>query len=194
MATATFPEIFTEARTYPRFRAEPVSDELLRAVWDASRFGPTAMNSGPLRVAFVRSPDAKERLVACAAAGNVDKIKSAPVTAILAFDTDFHEKLPKLYPHAGAAIERFRAQTAEERSGVAKSNAWLGAAYFIVAARGYGLDCGPMGGFDATKVDAAFFAGKTLRSFLLVNLGYGDPASLHPRNERLSFDEACELV
>lgn len=194
MALATFPEIFTEGRTYPRFRAEPVSDELLRAVWDASRFGPTAMNSGPLRVAFVRSPDAKERLVVCAASGNVDKIKSAPVTAILAYDTDFHEKLPKLYPHAGAALERFRAQTAEERSGVAKTNAWLGAAYFIVAARGYGLDCGPMGGFDAAKVDAVFFAGKTLRSFLLVNLGYGDPASLHPRNERLSFDEACELL
>lgn len=194
MALATFPEIFTEGRTYPRFRAEPVSDELLRAVWDASRFGPTAMNSGPLRVAFVRSPDAKERLVACAASGNVDKIKSAPVTAILAYDTDFHEKLPKLYPHAGAALERFRAQTAEERSGVAKTNAWLGAAYFIVASRGYGLDCGPMGGFDAAKVDAAFFEGKTLRSFLLVNLGYGDPASLHPRNERLSFDEACELL
>ena len=189
----SFPAIFAEGRTHSAFRDEPISDTLLRTVWDIARMGPTAMNMGSLRVLFVRSKEGKERLRPTLSAGNVDKTMSAPVTAIFAFDVDFHEHLPKLFPHAAGARERFAAQTEEERAPGARMNATLGAGYFILAARAQGLDCGPMGGFDAKKVDAEFFAGTSWRALFLCNLGYGVPEKLHPRAPRLDFDEACKV-
>lgn len=186
--------LFTEARTHSFYRDEPVPDALLRRIWDVARMGPTAMNMGSLRVAFVRTEEARQKLLPAVAAGNVDKVKGAKVTAIFAYDLDFHEKLPKLFAHSPGARERFADQSEEARAVPARTNALLGAAYFMMAARAHGLDCGPMGGFDAKKVDEDFFAGTKLRSLFLCNLGYGDASKLFPRQPRLEFEEACTLL
>lgn len=189
---ATLDLLFREARTHAAWSDQPVADATLRQLYDLTKMAPTAFNSQPLRVVFVASAEGKARLKPALAAGNVDKTMAAPVTAILAHDVDFPAFLPRLAPHMDAGAWQARPEAA--RAAVAGQNGWLQAGYFILAARSLGLDCGPMGGFDAEMVDAAFFAGSGWRSHLLCNLGQGDPSRLRPRAARLTFDEACRVV
>ena len=184
--------ILTEARTHNVWLPEPVSDALLVEIYDLMKWGPTSANSSPARIVFVKSPAAKEKLLPCMAPGNVDKTKAAPVTAIIAQDMEFYEKLPKLFPSADA-----RAWFAGNKpliESTAFRNSSLQGAYFIIAARSLGLDCGPMSGFDNAKVDEAFFKGTTWKSNFVCNLGYGDSSKLRPRAPRLDFGEACKIV
>jgi 3-hydroxypropanoate dehydrogenase len=185
--------LFREARTHNGWLDRPVDDELLRKVYDVARMGPTSANMCPMRVLFLRSPAAKEKLRPCLDAGNVDKTMRAPVTAIIGMDVHFYEQLPKLFPHANAKawFENLPENVLEI---IALRNSSLQGAYFMLAARAHGLDCGPMSGFDNQKVDAAFFADTTVKSNFLCNLGHGDPAKLYPRSPRLSFEEACAVV
>jgi 3-hydroxypropanoate dehydrogenase len=186
--------LLLDARTHHGWDGRPVEDATLVALYEAVRMGPTANNSSPLRVAFVRSPEAKELLLPAVAAGNQAKTQAAPVTAVLAADTGFHAAMGKLVPHDPEAGARVGRLDEARRERMANLNATLQAGYFILAARGLGLDCGPMGGFDAAAVDAAFLAGTAWRSFLLVNLGHGDLGALRPRAPRLDFGEACQLL
>lgn len=190
---ATLRMILTGARTPTRWTDRPVSEDLLRRVWDLARMGPTSMNAQPLRIVFVTTEAGKDRLEPCVVRGNRAKIRAAPVTAILAHDLGFAETLPRLFPHAPKAADMFRADPALAEA-TAFRNATLQGAYLIVAARALGLDAGPMSGFDNAAVDAAFFAGTALRSNFLCCLGYGDPGALFRRLPRLSFDEACRIV
>jgi 3-hydroxypropanoate dehydrogenase len=184
--------IFRTARTHRAWTARPVTDETLRAIYELMKWGPTSSNSGPARIAFVRSPEAKERLRPALDAGNVAQTMAAPATAIVAYDLEFYEKLPLLVPHRDARTgfvgkpELIR--TTAHQSGT------LQGAYLIIAARALGVDCGPMGGFDNARVDATFFPEGTVRSNFLCNLGYGDPAKLHARAPRLAFDDACRIL
>ena len=192
VAQTVLDQAFYEARTFNRFKDQPVSDNTLRELHDLLRWGPTSMNCQPARYVFVRSKEAKEKLKACLAPGNVEKTMQAPVTAIVAWDSAFYDRLPTLFPH-GDARSWFTSspQLAEE---TAFRNSSLQAAYLIFACRALGLDTGPMSGFDREKVDAAFFADNGWKSNLLVNIGYGDPGKLYGRLPRLSFDEACLLA
>jgi 3-hydroxypropanoate dehydrogenase len=153
---------------------------------------PTSANCSPARIVFVRSGEAKARLRATLAPGNVDKTMAAPVTAIVAHDLEFHEQLPRLFPHADA--RSWFAGNDELIRTTAFRNGTLQGAYLVLAARAVGLDCGPMSGFDAAALDAAFFPGTSWRSNFLCNLGYGDPTGLFPRSPRLAFEEACRLA
>jgi 3-hydroxypropanoate dehydrogenase len=186
--------LLLDARTHQGWTDAPVDDALLARLYTLARMGPTAMNCQPLRVVFVRSPEARARLKPALAAGNVDKTMAAPVTAILAYDTHFHDHMDLLAPHAPGASERLGSLPPEDHRTMAQRNAHLQAGYLIVTARGLGLDCGPMAGFDAERLDAAFFPDGLWRSFLLVNLGHGDPSRLRPRAPRLDFDTACRVV
>lgn len=185
--------LFIEARTHSAWLDRPVDDALLRRLYDLVRMGPTGGNPHPMRVVFVKSPAAKERLRPALAPGNVDKTMAAPVTAIIAFDTAFYEQLPKLFPGRPGMRDAVAGRPAEVRNRQGEQSATLAAGYLILAARALGLDCGPMGGFNAAAVDAAFFPDSRWRSLLLINLGYGDAGQLHPRNPRLEFDEACRI-
>jgi 3-hydroxypropanoate dehydrogenase len=192
LSDAGLDQIFRQARTLRGWRPEAVSDVLLEAIYDLAKMGPTTINSSPLRVAFLRSKEAKEKLRPALDAGNVDKTMAAPVTAIIAYDLEFYELFPKLAPKRdGRKIFAGKTELIDE---TAMRNGSLQGAYFIIAARALGLDCGPMSGFDRDRVDEAFFAGTTWRSNFLCNLGHGDPASLRPRAARLDFDEACRLL
>jgi len=184
--------LFAEAHTAYSFSAAPVPDTTLQQLYDTVRWAPTAMNSQPMRVAFVRSADARADLVPHLAPGNVDKVNSAPVTAILAYDEDWHEHLPALQPYA--QNPHLAWQERERRLPMAQFNATLQAGYFILAARAHGLGAGPMGGFDKAGVDATFFPGGRWRSILLVNLGHPDEESFRPRMPRLEFDEAVRML
>ncbi|RKG63339.1 malonic semialdehyde reductase [Corallococcus sp. CA054B] len=190
--TDALEQLFTEARTYPGWQDRPVTEETLRRIYELARMAPTAVNSQPVRLVFVRSREAKEKLKPALSPTNVDKTMQAPVTVIVAYDTAFHEQMPKLFP-ARDMKSVFAAQTPEAREQSAFMNGTLQAGYVILAARALGLDCGPMGGFDKAKVDEAFLQGTGWKSNLLINLGYGDPAKLFPRNPRLSFEDACRL-
>ena len=192
LTTLTTAQLFTEARTQNGYLDVPVADAQLRALYDLLKFGPTAANACPARFKFVRSAKAKAQLVACAAPANVAKIGQAPVTVIVGMDLAFYEQLPKLFPHADARAWFVGKDAAIQET--AMRNASLQGGYMILAARALGLDCGPMSGFDAAKVDAAFWAGTTVKTNFLCTLGTGDPAKLFPRSPRLSFDEACSLV
>ena len=183
--------IFHDARTHVAWTDRPVADETLRELYETLRWGPTAANCCPLRVAFVKSREAKERLRPALSPGNVDKTMAAPVTAIVAYDLAFPDTLPKLFPHTDARSwyagnEPYILETAAR-------NGSLQGGYLMLAARALGLDCGPMSGFNAEKVNQAFFAGSSWRANFLCNLGYGDAAKLHPRSPRLSFEEACRI-
>ncbi len=200
-------QLFREARTYSAWLDQPVSDETLRQLYDLLKWAPTSANTSPARLIFIRTPEAKQRLVPALAPGNVQKVMTAPATAIIAYDLLFYEKLPKLFPHSPAMRDQF-ARSPELVEVTARRNSSLQGAYLIMAARSLGLDCGPLSGFDNAKVDEEFFgAGKPcegcdqeffpeghVKSNFLCNLGYGDPAKLHPRGPRLSFDEACSLL
>jgi 3-hydroxypropanoate dehydrogenase len=186
-------QIFREARTHNVWLPQPVSPELLRQVFELSVLGPTSANTTPARYVFVTTPQAKERLRPALSAGNVDKTMSAPVTVIIAWDTEFHEMLPKLFPN-NKDMRSIFAGKPDLIEATAFRNSSLEGAYFILAARALGLDCGPMSGFDAAKVNAEFFPDGKWKTNFLCNLGYGDSTKLFPRNPRLSFDEACLVL
>jgi len=188
----TTEQLFTQARTQNGYRPTAVGDDQLRALYDLLKWGPTSANCSPARFQFVRSEEAKDKLMACAPPANAQKIKAAPVTAIIGMDLAFHDKLPFLFPHTDA-----RAWFAGNDAKIAETafrNSSLQGGYFIIAARALGLGCGPMSGFDATKLDAAFWAGTTVKTNFICTLGEGDPAKILPRSPRLSFEEACRLV
>jgi 3-hydroxypropanoate dehydrogenase len=185
-------QILTEARTHSFWLPEPVSDELLAEIYDLMKWGPTSANSSPARILFVKSKEAKARLLPCMAPGNVEKTEAAPVTAIIAQDMEFYEKLPKLFPYADA--RSWFAGNREFIESTAFRNSSLQGAYFIIAARSVGLDCGPMSGFDNAKVDATFFQNTAWKSNFICNLGYGDSSKLRPRSPRLEFNEACKIL
>ena len=184
--------IFNTARTYPGWLNTPVEDNLLKQVYELMKLGPTSMNCCPARIVFVKSKEAKERLKSCLAPFNVDKTMAAPVTAIVAYDLHFYEKMDVLWPHADA-VSIFKGNDSLI-SETALRNGSLQGAYLIIAARSLGLDCGPMSGFNAAKLDQEFFPEGTLKSNFLCNLGYGDPTSLYPRGARLEFDTVCEVL
>ena len=185
--------VYRKARTYSAWLDRPVEDALLEQVYDLARMGPTSANMCPMRIIFVKSREAKEKLKPALDAGNVDKTMKAPVTAIIGMDVHFYKKLPKLFPHADAK-SWFQGLPENVLEYIALRNSSLQGAYFMLAARALGLDCGPMSGFNNAKVDEAFFAGTTVKSNFLCNVGHGDPAKLYPRSPRLSFEEACKLV
>jgi len=184
--------LFREARTHSAWLPKPVPDELLKSAYDLFKFGPTSANGSPGRVVFVKSAEAKERLRPALAPGNVEKTMSAPVTAILAYDLEYYEKLPKLFPQVDAR-SWFVNMPKEKIEEHAFRNGSLEGAYLILAARALGLDCGPMSGFDQAKTDAAFFPDGKWKSNFLCNIGYGDDTKLFPRNPRLDFEEACRI-
>jgi 3-hydroxypropanoate dehydrogenase len=185
-------QLFLQARTYTAWQPRPVSDELLREVHALASIGPTASNCQPGRFVFVRSPEAKARLVSTLNPGNVPKVQAAPVTVIVAMDSEFYEFMPELWPHAPDARDNF-ANNATLAQSTAFRNSSLQGAYLIMAARAVGLDCGPMSGFNADKVNAEFFADGRWRANFICNLGYGDASALRPRQKRLPFDVACRL-
>jgi 3-hydroxypropanoate dehydrogenase len=185
--------IFREARTHNFWLDKPVDDALLAQIYDLAKMGPTSANMCPMRVVFVKSIVGKEKLRPSLMEANVDKTMAAPVTAIVGMDIRFYEKLPKLFPHADARAW-FKDLPENVLEYVALRNGSLQGAYFMLAARSLGLDCGPMSGFDNAKVDAAFFVGTTVKSNFLCNLGYGDATKLFPRSPRLGFEEACQIV
>jgi 3-hydroxypropanoate dehydrogenase len=185
--------IYRNARTHNVWLDKSVDDALLKQVYDLARMGPTSANMCPMRVVFVKSKEGKEKLKPALDPGNVDKTMRAPVTAIIGMDVHFYEKLPQLFPHADAkAWFKDLPETVLEY--IALRNSSLQGAYFMLAARALGLDCGPMSGFDNAKVDAAFFAGTTIKSNFLCSLGHGDATKLYPRSPRLSFEEACRTA
>lgn len=201
---AALDQLLREARTHNAFLDRPVSDEVLRQLYDLMKWGPTSANCLPARILFLRTPEAKERLRPALAPGNLEKTMKAPVTAIIGYDELFYEKLPRLFPHNPGMRDYF-ANSPELAQTTAFRNGTLQGGYFILAARSLGLDCGPMSGFDNAKVDEEFFpvpdGGATevmpesrIKSNFLCNLGYGDPAALFPRSPRLEFDEACRLL
>jgi 3-hydroxypropanoate dehydrogenase len=185
--------IFRAARTHSAWLDKPVDDELLRRVYDLAKMGPTSANMCPLRIVFVKSREAKEKLRPCLDAGNVDKTMKAPVTALLGMDVRFYEEMPKLFPHADAKAW-FKDLPENVLEYIALRNSSLQGAYFMLAARSLGLDCGPMSGFNNAKADAAFFAGTTVKSNFLCNLGHGDASKLYPRSPRLSVEEVCRIA
>lgn len=189
---AALDQIFREARTHNVWLPKPVPIELLRQAYELAALGPTSANTSPARFVFLTTHEAKNRLRPALSANNVEKTMLAPVTAIIAYDIEFHEKLPKLFPHADArAWFTGNAALIQE---TAFRNGSLEGAYFILAARALGLDCGPMSGFDQAKVNAEFFPDGKWKANFLCNLGYGDSSKLFPRNPRLSFEEAARVL
>ncbi len=187
-------QLFRNARTHNVWLDRPVGDELLHELYELLKFGPTTSNSCPARFVFVKSPEAKAKLGPALDQGNYAKTMAAPVTVIVAYDLDFFEKLPQLFPHNLAAKGWFDNKSDADLTTIGLRNGSLQGAYLILAARALGLDCGPMSGFDNALVDSEFFAGTRIRSNFLVNLGYGDLEKLFPRSPRLAFDEAARIL
>ena len=185
-------QLFTGARTRNAWSDRPVSEDLLRRLYDLTKFGPTAVNATPARFVFVTSPEAKARLIPLMSEGNQAKTLQAPVNVIIGQDIDFHETLPKLFPHAPGAKDWFADETGRREA--AFRNSSLQGGYFLLAARALGLDVGPMSGFDAEGVKAEFFAGTTVEPNFIVNLGYGTDENLFPRSPRLGFEEAAAIL
>jgi 3-hydroxypropanoate dehydrogenase len=185
-------QLFTEARTHNVFRDRPVSDELLQKAIELAKMGPTSANQSPMRVLFLRSPAAKERLRPALSPGNLDKTMAAPVVAITAYDEHFYEHLPYLFPHADA--KSWFASDAVKAARAAFQNGTLQVAYLIIALRAVGLDTGPMTGFDNAKVDAEFFPEGHVKSNVLINIGYGDHEKLFARSPRFSFDQMAKII
>ena len=185
-------QLFTEARTHNGWLPEPVSDDLLKKVYDLAKFGPTSANCCPLRIVFIKTEAGKARLKPILMDGNIEKTMAAPVTALMAMDMKFYDHLPMLFPAADAR-SWFAGNDAAILDG-AQRNSTLQAAYFIIAARAYGLDCGPMSGFDKAKADEVFFKGTSFKSNFLCNLGHGDPAKLFPRSPRFKFEDVCLII
>lgn len=184
--------LFTAARTHNGWLDKEVSDDLLELALDYAKWGPTSANCSPMRILFVRTPEAKKRLAPAMSPGNHEKTMAAPATAIIAYDLDFPELLPLLYPAADARSWFVGNEALIEET--AFRNGTLQAGYFILALRAVGLDAGPMSGFDKAKVDAEFFAGTRMRSNFLINIGYGDRAKLYPRGPRLAFEDMAKII
>ncbi|OYQ35188.1 malonic semialdehyde reductase [Niveispirillum lacus] len=191
LSDAALDQLFRQARTYNGFTDRPVGGETLRQIHDLLRWGPTSANCCPLRIVFLTTPEAKERLRPALSAGNLAKTMSAPVTAILAYDTQFADHLPRLFPHVDARPWFSHPDVAFE---TAFRNSTLQAGYFLLAARAVGLDCGPMSGFDQGKVNAEFFADGRFKVNFICNLGYGDPVSLFERSPRFDFEDVCQIL
>ncbi len=188
----TLDTLFLNARTANGFLDKPVPPALLQRAYELAALAPTSMNTQPTRYVFLQSADARQRLVPALMPGNLEKTASAPVTVIVATDTQFYEFMPKVW-HREGARENFESNPAMA-SATAIRNGTLGGAYFILAARAVGLDCGPMSGFDLAKVDAEFFPDGRWKTNFLINLGYGNDSLLLQRNARLSFEEACRML
>jgi 3-hydroxypropanoate dehydrogenase len=207
LADEALDQLFLEARTHNAWLDKPVTDDMLRRLYDVMKWCPTSANGSPARFVFLRSREAKERLRPTLAPGNVEKTMTAPVTVIIAYDLLFYEKLSKLFPHKPAMRAMF-AKNPQLVEVTAKRNSSLQGAYLMIAARALGIDCGPMSGFDNAKLDEEFFgAGREckgceqeffpaghVKSNFLCNLGYGDASKLFPRAPRLEFNEACTLL
>lgn len=190
---ASLDQIFRDARTQNAWTDAPVSETLLRAVYDLMRLGPTSANCSPARIVFVTSDAGKQRLAPHLSAGNRDKTLKAPAVAIIGHDMKFYDRIPELFPHNPGAREWF-ANDPKVAETTAFRNGTLQGAYFMIAARALGLDCGPMSGFSNDGVDAAFFAGTDIKSNFLCAVGHGDPSALFPRSPRLSFEDACQIA
>jgi 3-hydroxypropanoate dehydrogenase len=184
--------LFRKARTHTAWQNRDVALETVIDAYNIARMGPTSANSSPMRILFLKSEEAKARLYPALAPTNVEKSRTAPIVAIISYDTEFHEKLPKLYPPADARSWFAGNQPLIEET--AFRNSTLQGAYFIIAARAMGLDCGPMSGFDAAKVNAEFFPDGKWKANFICNLGYGDHSKVHPRSPRLDFEEACVVL
>ena len=184
--------IFRTARTYNGFTDQPVTEERLRAIYELLKWGPTSANMSPMHIIWCVSQEAKDKLAGVSSGSNGEKIKKAPVTAILGYDVDFHEHFDYLFPHNPDVKSWFPDQGGREQ--IAFRNGTLQGAYFIVAARALGLDTGPMSGFDNAKVDAEFFAGTTIKSNFISTLGYGDPATIFDRLPRFPFEEVNTII
>ncbi len=197
LSDLTLDQIFRKARTYRRsadaWLPKPVDDEQLRQAYDLAKLGPTSANVSPARIVFVRSAEAKEKLKRALSPGNVAQTMAAPATAIIGSDQAFYEALPRLYKEAPDALHWFAGKP-DVIAATAFRNSSLQGAYLIIALRALGLDCGPMSGFDNALVDELFFAGTAIKSNFLINIGYGNPAVIRPREERYAFDEACRIV
>ncbi len=189
---AVLGQLLTAARSHNKWRAEPLPDGTIEALYELVRMGPTSANCAPARFVFVTTGAAKDKLRPHVSAGNVDKVMTAPATVIIGYDLDFARHLPTLFPHNPGAAGWFAAP--EVAQVTAFRNATLQGAYLMLAARALGLDCGPMSGFDNGGVDRAFFAGTRIKSNFLCALGYGDPAGLFPRSPRLAFADAVQVL
>ena len=185
--------LFTEARTHYGWQVRDISEDTLRKLYEIAKMGPTSMNQQPMRVIFVRSEEAKDRLEPSLLPGNREKMRAAPVTAIIAYDLNFWEELPRLFPPNPEASDIFR-NNATAAQVNAFRNSTLQGAYFMLAARAVGLDVGAMSGFDNAKLDEEFFHGTSLKSNFLVNLGYADTSKIFRRLPRMAFDEVCETL
>jgi 3-hydroxypropanoate dehydrogenase len=192
LSDAALDTLFRKARSYGAFADDPVTDAQLHAIFEIMKHGPTTANSQPQRIIFLRSPEAKQRLAPALSKTNRDKTLAAPVVAIFAYDLKFSEHLDRFYHVAGA--KHWYTTTVALNESTAFRNATLQAAYFIIAARAIGLDCGPMSGFDNAKVDAEFFPDGQLRSNFLCILGRGDASKLPPVNPRFAFEEVCKII
>ena len=184
--------LFNNARSHNGWQPIAVSDEQLHTIYELMKMGPTAANCCPARIHFVRSDEAKSRLLPCVSEGNLEKCKTAPVVAVIGMDMEFYEKLPKLFPHTDAKSWYEGNETAIYNT--AFRNSTLQAAYFIMAARSQGLDCGPMSGFDADKLNAEFFPDGKIKVNIICAIGHGDDSKIFPRSPRLEFSEACEIL
>jgi 3-hydroxypropanoate dehydrogenase len=182
-------QLFRDARTFTVWQDRAVADEAIEAAFALAQLGPTSANCQPLRLVLVKRPEGKAKLLPCVSSGNYRKVQTAPVTAIVAYEVAFFDHLPRLYPHTDARSWFTRDDALAHET--AFRNSSLQGAYFILALRAQGLDCGPMSGFDADKVDAAFFPDGEWRANFLLNIGYGDREALHPRLPRLEFKEAA---
>ena len=189
---AALDTLFRNARTYTKWLDRPISADLLREVYALTKLAPTSANLAPARFVFLTTTEAKERLLPALAPTNVEKSRTAPVVAVIAYDLEFYEQAPRLFPHADMRSYFLGKQALIQEN--AFRNGSLQGAYFMLAARALGLDCGPMSGFDAEKVNAEFFADGKWKANFVCNLGYGDPAQLYPRGPRLEFEEACRLL
>lgn len=188
----TTEEIFND-RTCYKFKDQKITEDLLKEIYDLMKLGPTSANSCPLRIVFVSSKSEKEKLLACAMAGNIDKIKSAPVTALFAYDMEFFKQMDYLNK-PGEAMAKFFASNSKAASDTAYRNSTLQAAYFMIIARSFGLALGPMSGFDADKLNEAFFNNSSYEINFICNLGYPDGDNPYPRLPRLDFNDACRIV
>jgi len=193
IAQACLDQLFFNARTANGFLDKPVPLSLLQEAYDIARMGATSMNSQPTRYVFLNTPEARGRLLPALSPGNLDKTRVAPVTVIVATDTQFYEHMPLVFPNNAGAKALFEGN-APLAQGTATRNGTLGGAYFMIAARAVGLDCGPMSGVDLAKVNAEFFPDGRYETNFLINLGYGDNSKLFPRNPRLSFEQACSVL
>jgi 3-hydroxypropanoate dehydrogenase len=192
ISISSIQQLFTVARTHHAWLDTPVADELLQEIYDLTKWGPTSANGSPVRIVFVKSKSAKEKLLPAIAAPNVPQVLAAPVTAIIAYDQKFYDQLPRLFPAYDMRPMLVANPSMSEQT--AFRNSTLQGAYFILAVRALGLDAGPMSGFDNGKVDHSFFDGTSWKSNFLCNVGYGDAAKLYPRGPRLDFDEACVIA